>query len=385
MQRKLSRPSGTPARKHLFKASVGVCAILILLFFAAASCTFVENPGMIVSGSDAALDWGKDPPGAADRAGHIFDTKRPFEWWYIDGHLDTGETFVGVFFDPSFTTGTPVVTFSLYDRNWKKTFYSREFKKGELRSSTDDAAIESPAGHLRRIDDKTYRVLWNMDDLRADFTLTTTAPGWRPRHDGGHGEENLEFFWAVHQARNRIEGTLTRNGETTAVSGTGYFDHNWGIRPLHEITNRWVWGRILVDDYTIIYADVRYLDPAVKGRPLYVARGGEIILGAGNPTITQEDFVLHPRLKRHYPRRIAIYHSDGDTEVALTITLRNLAEEVDLLEDSGMNSFSQWITRTFVARPSYFRVSADFEGFVRRGNVKDRLSGECLYEVMIFE
>ncbi|OPL15556.1 MAG: hypothetical protein AVO39_07605 [delta proteobacterium MLS_D] len=113
--------------------------------------------------------------------------------------------------------------------------------------------------------------------------------------------------------------------------------------------------------------------------------GGDIILGTGTPTVTQEDFVLHPRLKRHYPRRITIYHSDGDSEVALTITLRNLAEEVDLLEDSGMNPFSQWITRTFVARPSYFRVSADFEGFVRRGNVKDRLSGECLYEVMIFE
>ncbi len=377
-------PAGTPTA---WTAPQGVPAIIcfVLLVLVMGGCAHhVEKPTIIKGSSEELLDWGTGPPEAADRAGHRFHTKRPFEWWYIDGHLDTGETFVGVFFDPSFTGDYAAVTFSLYDQNWNGSFHAKGFRDGELYSSTEDARIESPAGYLRRIDDQTYQVLWDMDDVRAEFTLSTIAPGWRPRHDE-HSEEDLEFFWVVHQGRNHIEGTLTRDGKTTEVSGIGYFDHNWGVKPLHKITTQWVWGRVLADDYTIIYADVQYIDPAIKGRPLYLAHGKEVILGVGSPTVIQEDFVTHPRLKRHYPRRIIIEHSGDDIDIALTITFRSLAEEVDLLRGSGMNRFARWVTRTFLMRPSYFRIAADFEGVIRRGDREDRLSGECLYEIMIFE
>ena len=45
------------------------------------------------------IDWAKNPPTPRDMAKHTIKGKNPFEWWYFDGHLDTGETFVGVFLD----------------------------------------------------------------------------------------------------------------------------------------------------------------------------------------------------------------------------------------------------------------------------------------------
>jgi predicted secreted hydrolase len=88
-----------------------------------------------------------------------------------------------------------------------------------------------------------------MEGILADFKLTMISPGWMP---GGAYEVNKDyqnFFWNVLQARNRIEGTITQDGQTRQVKGVGYADHNWGRKPLNEITHDWLWGRIFADEY----------------------------------------------------------------------------------------------------------------------------------------
>ncbi|HDP26103.1 MAG TPA: hypothetical protein ENN34_11765 [Deltaproteobacteria bacterium] len=373
----------TGSLRGITRAGIGALTVLLLLFLGA--CAHLDKPEKIVNSSEFMLDWGKSPPDAFDRARHTLNAKKPFEWWYFDGHLDSGETFVGVFFNPSFTTNKPGVAFSLYDASWEKETFLISLRDEEMFSSTDDVHIECPAGYVHMVDETTYDVMWDMGEIKAEFTLTTEAPGWRPRGDDGVNEDHLDFFWAVHQARNRIEGTLTRGEVTTRVTGIGYFDHNWGKKPLHEITKNWIWGRILAGEYTIIYADVHYIDPSITSRPLYIARGDEVIVGVGSPTVTQWDFVTHPILKRHYPRNILIEYSHGDIEATFAITFKELVEEVDLLGVSSLHPFAQWIARTFFARPTYFRVIADFEGTITESGVKDNLSGECLYEIMGFE
>jgi hypothetical protein len=299
--------------------------------------------------------------------------------------LDTGETFVGVFLDPSFTTGKPGVIFSLYKPNWEKETILKTIDSGQMITSTDDVDISCPYGFVKRIDDKNYHVQWNLDGLTADFMLTTLAPGWRPSGGDGVNEDNLDFFWTVHQAKNSIEGTLTKDGKTRHVTGIGYADHNWGKKPLNEITRKWVWGRILAGEYTIIYADVDYLDPSIKSRPLYIAKGDAVIVGTGSPTIRQWDFVTHPVLKRHYPRQISIDFSQNNVEAHIQIRLKALVEEVDLLTVSGLSNPIQWIARTFVARPTYFRFIADYDGIITENGTTTPFKGECLYEVMGFE
>jgi len=357
--------------------------ILVVLFFA--GCTHIEVPDQIIDRSPAYIDWGKAPPGATDRARHRIEGKRPFEWWYFDGHLDNGQTFVGVFLDPSFVSGKPEVMFSLYSSDWSKESYLITLGPEEITSSTEDVRIDTTRGFLHRLDNETYHVHWKLDDIEADFRLTTEAPGWRPSGGDGVNESHLDFFWTVHQARNHIEGTITKDGVTTEVTGTGYADHNWGRKGLNEITRRWIWGRIIDDNYTIIYADVDYYDPSINSRPLYIARNGTVITGTGSPTIRQWDFETHPVLKRYYPKKVAIDFDNDGVKAHITITYKHLVENVDLLSVSGLNGLIQWVARTFVARPNYFRVIADYEGTIETEGVTDRISGECLYEIMGFE
>jgi hypothetical protein len=367
------------------KKGWAVVLYLCMLVLLCISCTHLPKPDKIASSTELYIDWEKNPPAAADRARHTIKGKRPFEWWYFDGYLDTGETFVGVYLDPSFTTGKPGVAFSIYSHDWEKQSRLLTLKAEDITTSKDDVDIVSTVGFIHRIDDKTYQVSWDMDDIKADLKLTTLAPGWMPHGGDGVNEDNLDFFWTIHQARNRIEGTITKDGITTEVTGIGYADHNWGRKPLNEITRKWVWGRILAGDYTIVYADVDYLDPAINSRPLYIARGDRMIVGSGSPTVSQYDFVTHPKLKRHYPRKVSIDFKEAGVEAHINITYKTLVEEVDLLTVSNLNWFVQWVARTFVAKPVYFRIIADFEGIIIENGVEDSISGECLYEIMGFE
>ena len=368
-----------------FRAPIVYLLIFLVSTVLLVSCTHLPKPDRIVSETQSYLDWNKNPPKAPDRARHTIEGKRPFEWWYFDGHLDNGDTFVGVFLDPSFTTGKPGVAFSLYSADWEKQSRLVTLKNEEMHTSTRDVDIDCPVGFVHRLDENTYHVRWNMVDSGADLRLTTEAPGWMPEGGDGVNEADLDFFWTVHQARNRIDGTITRSGNTTRVNGVGYADHNWGKKPLNEITRKWVWGRILAGDYTIIYADVDYIDPSINSRPLYIARGDRMIVGTGSPTIFQSDYVTHPELKRHYPKQVTIDFGRDGIEAHIIIRHKALVEEVDLLTVSNLNRFVQWVARTFVARPTYFRIIADFEGTISENGITDTISGECLYEIMGFE
>ncbi|MFH1138682.1 MAG: hypothetical protein V1816_21610 [Pseudomonadota bacterium] len=359
-------------------------ALLFVFSLIAWSCTSLPQPERRISQSETYLDWGRTPPDAAARAKHQIEGTQPFEWWYIDAHLDNGQTVVGVFLDPSFTTAKPALTLSLYERDWSKAGFLRELSPAEITTSPDDAGVTTPYGFLKRVDDRTYHVRWEFEGLTADLKFIEEAPGWLPGGADGVNGDNLYFFWTVHQARSRVEGTITRGGQSYHVSGQGYADHNWGKKALNEIVRSWIWGRIFAGPYTIIYADVDYYDPAIKSRPLYLARGREVLIGAGSPTITQDDFAFHPGLKRYFPRSIRIEFREGPVKADIRIRFKGLVEEVDLLSISGRNALTQWIARTFVARPTYFRVMAEFDGTIEQDGRAESIAGDCLYEVMGF-
>ncbi len=359
---------------------------LISMFMLLPACTYMTHPDQVIHDPARDRDWGKAQPTAKDRAAHDIEGDQPFEWWYFDGHLDNGQTFVGVFHLPSFVTNEPAVTFSLYDPDWTRLDFSKSISKEDFEASKQDIHIETPAGFVRRLDDKTYHVRWIMDGLDADFTLTTLAPGWRPMEENGKvNQQSQEFFWVVHQARNRIEGTLTVNGQTSQVTGEGYADHNWGRKKLNKITRRWVWGRIIAGDYTIIYADVEYRDPKVVSRPLYIAKGDKMLVGSGSPAIRQWKFRTHKELKRYYPRRLSIVYEDENISADIEIARKELVEAVNLLKAGGYPAIVRWPIQWFVARPSYFRVIGDYEGEIMIDGKVDNISGQCLYEVMEFD
>ncbi len=352
-----------------------------------AGCTGLPDPGPVIHEPCIAKDWGKAQPAPADMACHMLKEPHPFEWWYIDGHLDNGITFVGVFHLPSFVSGKPTVTFTLYWPDGRRTDYVRHFDQDEIKASCSDLNIETPAGFLKRLNSTTFHAVWRMDDVEADFVLTTEAPGWKPieKSQTRKNSSSAGFWWVIHQAKNRIKGTLTVGGKKENVSGTGYADHNWGIKPLHEITKKWVWGRILAGDFTIIYADVEYRDSSVVSRPLYIAYKDRMILGTGGPEIRQLKFIMDPIQKRYYPSVVEIRHAGEDVSANIRIKMHKLMESVDLLEVAGYSLPLRWFIRTFIARPCYFRLMGVYDGEIFMDGRKNTIKGECIYEVMNFE
>ena len=370
----------------MFHAAVKKCLVFLCVVFLSAACTHVRPPDEIVSRQEAVRDWGTRPPEAQDRARHVINGQKPFEWWYFDGHLDDGRTFVGTFHVPSFVSNSPAATFTLYSPDWEREDYMISLGPYDVFASTNDLHIETSAGFVRMKDQDTYHVCWDIKGIRAEFTLTREAPGWRPHDDDGDvNTDQRDFFWVVHQGRNRVSGTITQNGETTYVTGVGYADHNWGTRPLNKITRRWIWGRIVSDDYTIIYADVDHYDPNTVSRPLYVAKGDEMILGTGSPTIRQRDLITHPAIKRFYPGKVDVSYLSKDVSVDIRITKTGLIEDIDLLSIAGYKGVTHWLIRNLVARPAYFRIMAEYEGAVTVNGSTDVIAGNCLYEVMTFE
>jgi hypothetical protein len=144
-----------------------VVTVMLISFIPA--CTNLNKPSETLGKNNYYIDWGKNPPTPRDMAKHTIKGENPFEWWYFDGHLDTGETFVGTFLAPSFTIGKPGVTFSLYGSDWTKESHDLTLADDDMKVSAEDINLACSAGYIRRLDNDTYLVGWNLEGIKADF------------------------------------------------------------------------------------------------------------------------------------------------------------------------------------------------------------------------
>jgi predicted secreted hydrolase len=54
--------------------------------------------------------------------------------------------------------------------------------------------------------------------------------------------------------RATLNGTLTIGGTTMNVTGTGYHDHTWGVRPRVALNYGWFWGTFTSANYSATWA-----------------------------------------------------------------------------------------------------------------------------------
>ena len=50
-----------------------------------------------------------------------------------------------------------------------------------------------------------------------------------------------------------VQGTISHKGETRAVRGSLYHDHNWGNATLGSAIDHWYWGRAHLGDFSLIF------------------------------------------------------------------------------------------------------------------------------------
>jgi hypothetical protein len=186
-----------------------------------------------------------------------------FEWWYFDAVLEDGSTLVINFMVKDIRGGrgikqpaTPVVTFEL-DRP-DGTHVERSL------SAHDDFAFAADRCDVRvgantfAGDLHSYAIHVDIDGVTADVTLTGRVPPWRPNTGHilfGHDQPHL-FAWLPSVPQGTVQATLTVDGETRTLTGTGYHDHNWGDTAMPQLINHWYWARAEAGDYCVIASNI---------------------------------------------------------------------------------------------------------------------------------
>jgi predicted secreted hydrolase len=319
------------------------------------------------------------------------DTGRgSFEWWYFDAHLDDGSTAVIVFATKPLLERNgplkPSLIFTITRPDGHKLDRSQGFTPDQFSAAKDGCDVRLGGnyvhGNLHR-----YELHAANGDLAADLTFVGSVPPWRPGSGKNYYNAALTryFAWLPAIPYGTVQGTLTYDGQTHAVSGVGYHDHNWGNVGLNEVMSHWYWGRAQVGAYSLIFVEMNAV-PAYGGLKIPVfllAKDGEILIGDGTPLkLTTSDLVTHPE-GRSYPRQLDFHWQSADASqgsVHLQLRQPELIEAISLL-----TTFPRWQQRLLrlVANPYYFRFNAALELRLDLPGLQTVESGRALYEIML--
>ena len=311
-----------------------------------------------------------------------------FEWWYFDSQFEDGSAAVVVFTtkpilqrnDPL----TPALILTITRPDGEKLSYMPIFPPDQFSASREGCDVRIGANWVCG-DLQHYELHAESAGLAADLTFTSLVPPWRPGAGKNYYDESLQryFAWLAAIPFGKVEGTLTYDGMTHDVHGTGYHDHNWSTIGVEKVTSHWYWGRAHLDDFTTIF--VEYVHTAKYGSqrsPVFLlAKGNRILTGDGRPLKMQaRDFVKHPD-GREFPNQLDFSWKSDSGNVHIALRQPQIMEAVSLL--STLSSWKQRLARV-LTNPYYFRFSAEMELTVNLAGIDARVHGPAMYEMMMF-
>lgn len=264
-----------------------------------------------------------------------------FEWWYFDGLLDDG-TVVVVWFGDNWFYGTHkrAVNIEVTPPGKPTRRIMRTFDDpGTYASDRADVQI---GPHSFKGDLQTYVIHVDAAEtggVGCDLTLRRRVASYRPAT--GYMEAGDKFFaWLVAVPEGAVTGTLTEDGVTRQVTGSGYHDHNWGNISPANLFDNWWWGRGKSGDHTIIVSDI-HGKAAVGGTriPLFfVGDDHQVEVNAyGSDVSAVEDGpVRHPDPKHERPISSGVSFATADgSRAEFKISARMLTSD-NLLSDKSL-------------------------------------------------
>ena len=183
--------------------------------------------------------------------------RQPFiEWWYFDAKFEN---------DYTVAFGVQVVEMIAFDIvTVRLTIYNQEevvlkkIEKSSLNQFVASASVPSVAiGGQQLIsgmyDTDTDRFLYNVTYQSSEGSISLQfvgcMNGWKRQQQAGD-------WWAVILPRADVIGTISIGSTTLQVTGTGYHDHNWHVRPHIVVNYGWFWGTCHSSTYTITWAEI---------------------------------------------------------------------------------------------------------------------------------
>jgi predicted secreted hydrolase len=179
----------------------------------------------------------------------------PMEWWYYNGHLKTASgkkySFHYTVFLVNGLIPHNVSHVSLADHQLQKNYTTEKRTAGGGSDSVGQGKfLFNHSGWLMSGVNGTDQLKANSDQFAFDLKLETSQP---PILHGNNGIINMKnagdsFYYS--RSRLNVSGTLKIHGNTEKVTGTAWFDHQWGDLRITSIT--WNWFSLMLDNGTDI-------------------------------------------------------------------------------------------------------------------------------------
>lgn len=281
-----------------------------------------------------------------------------FEWWYFDGLLDDG-TVVVVWFGDNWLYGSHkrAVNIELTPPGKPTRRIMRTFDDPGAFAS--DQANVQIGPHSFKGNLQTYAIHVDAAEtggVGCDLALRRRGASYRPAT--GYIKAGDSFFaWLVAVPEGAVTGTLTADGATRQVTGSGYHDHNWGNVSPADLFDNWWWGRGRSGDHTIIASDIHGKATVGGTRiPLFfVADDHRVQVNAFGSDVSAEEGspVRHPDPKHERPIDSTVSFATADGSRAEFKISDRLLTSGNLLSDQS------FVKRTIAAimsiKPWYSR------------------------------
>jgi predicted secreted hydrolase len=315
-----------------------------------------------------------------------------FEWWYFDAHFDDQSTAVIVFATKSIISpGDPLrpnLSITITRADGTKTAEFAFAPANSYAASSEMCDVRIGSSWVKQTG---FETCWNFtlhaesNSLAADLIFSGLVPPWRPGAGKSFfGSYDHYFAWLPSIPFGTVEGTLTYDGHTAHVQGTGYHDHNWGNIALPSVMDHWYWGRAHVGDYTLIFVEQIALKKYGSMRmPVFLLAKGDRVLvdEARYLTMQTRDFVHHAS-GREYPSEVDFTWTRDQEQVHLGLKKQRMIEATSLL--FALPPAKRALARLF-ANPYYFRFNTELELKIDLCNLKDSVRGPALYEIMLLK
>ncbi|MFF0456302.1 lipocalin-like domain-containing protein [Nocardia africana] len=313
-----------------------------------------------------------------------------FEHWYFDARLDSGHTVVGFLTKrrpEDFPHARPWVELMVYEPDGTRRQVSRKYPRNQ--ASFDARSCDVRIGNNRAYTEfrpgglPTHHLRLAEDDLVFDLRFDNELPSWMPGKGETHFGGGDRFGWVVGAPRARVSGTVTIDGVERSVTGRGYADHNWGVGDMRTIIERWHWGRLYVEDYSLLFADVltQQRRGAHEIAPLMLAHHDRIVLSTGETTLREGPARFDATAGRGYPEWIEVRVPD---RVELRLTVDRVIHAHDLLDDIPLvgTRLLKPLAHRLIGHPGYFRFESTFELTVLGDAEPVRRTGTTLHELV---
>lgn len=275
------------------------------------------------------------------------------EWWYYTGNVQTesGRAFGYQFTlfrraliadpaarDSAFATSDVYMAhFALTDGEAGEFYDYERFQRGAAETA---GAVASPY-HVW-LDDwevvegesGVYTMRAYGDEVAIDFTLEAMKPPARHGNNGvsqkGDDVGNASYYYS--QSSLATTGTVTVQGESFAVTGNSWKDHEYGTSVLALNAVGWDWFSLQLSDNTeLMFYRIRTADGGIQANSLgsYIREDGSVeILALDNFEAEVLETWNSPATGGTYPVKWRLSLPDNDIELTVTALIPN--QEVNL-------------------------------------------------------